>query len=71
MNNDHMSMYGTDTCRHCGDIGEVEVPLSGLLAYHNGAKIQDAFPNVPHELREQILSGIHPECWVEMFGVAQ
>jgi hypothetical protein len=62
------ALYGTNSCRWCGDIGEVEVPYAGLLAYHKGALIQDAFPDLDKTLREQIISGTHPECWGEMYG---
>lgn len=61
----------TRTCFHCGDMGEVTVPLGGLLAYERGAYAQDAFPNLGIELREQIISGTHPECWIKLFGEAE
>lgn len=65
---DTTTLYGTNSCCWCGDIGEVEVPSAGLLAYHNGALIQDVFPDLDKSLREQIISGTHPECWKEMYG---
>jgi hypothetical protein len=58
----------TRTCFHCGDMGEVTVPLTGLLAYERGSYVQDAFPNMDKSLREQIISGTHPECWIAMMG---
>ena len=30
-------------------------------------KIQDAMPATPPGIREQMMSGIHPECWDEMW----
>lgn len=36
--------------------------------YLAGAYIQDAFPDLLAPAREQIMSGIHPKCWIEIFG---
>jgi hypothetical protein len=58
----------TRTCRQCGYKGEVEVPNSGLARYSSGALMQDAFPDLSKELREQLISGTHPECWAALFG---
>jgi len=35
--------------------------------YLNGANAQDAFPDLLAPIREQIISGTHPECWNEIF----
>lgn len=56
------------TCPMCGESGEVEVPAQGVPAYVQGALIQNAFPDLAVELREQLISGIHPKCWEEMFA---
>jgi len=61
-------LYGTGRCDLCGDIGEVEIPLDGFYALMNNVVIQEALPTVKKELREQIRSGIHPECWQETYG---
>ena len=29
---------------------------------------QQAFPELPTEIREQLISGTHPKCWDEMFS---
>ncbi len=35
--------------------------------YLNGANAQDAFPDLLAPIREQIISGTHPQCWDEIF----
>jgi hypothetical protein len=58
----------TPTCRMCGKGGTVEVDGQDYLKRTAGALIQDAFPNIAPPLREQMMSGTHPECWSRMFG---
>ena len=60
----------TPTCHFCHKGGTVDVPVEGVDAYLRGALVQDAFPDLPAPLREQIKSGDHPECWDAMLGVA-
>jgi hypothetical protein len=57
----------TARCSVCGYKGEVEVPNSGLFRYTSGALAQEAFPSLSAPLREQIISGTHPECWGRLF----
>jgi hypothetical protein len=38
-----------------------------MARYLNGAYAQDAFPDLLAPIREQIISGTHPECWNEIF----
>jgi hypothetical protein len=65
---DKTVVVGTPKCGWCGDIGEVEVPTAGFFARELGAPIQEAYPDLDKALREQILTGTHPDCWKEMFG---
>lgn len=58
----------TPTCFVCGYTGRLEVLTSGVVARKGGALIQEAFPDLDKTLREQIVSGTHPECWTKMFG---
>lgn len=58
----------TPKCFRCGDSGVVEVPMAGFLRRQLGALIQDAYPELSVGLREQIMSGTHPDCWQEVFG---
>ena len=60
-------IYETPRCFHCGKTGYLELPTEGVRAYANGTLAQNAFPDLDRELREQIISGTHPECWKAMF----
>lgn len=39
-----------------------------LFAYLRGNYVQEAFKSLTIPLREQIISGVHPECWQELWG---
>jgi len=39
-----------------------------LLTYLRGEYAHDAFKSLTIPLREQIISGVHPACWQEMWG---
>ena len=58
----------TKTCMHCGNNGLLVLDSNQVLAYANGEAVQTAFPDLSVGLREQIITGTHPECWDEMFG---
>lgn len=59
----------TRRCIHCGKTGTVTVPKAELEAATKlDGPIQQRFPNLTTEQREQIISGTHPACWDEMFG---
>lgn len=30
--------------------------------------VQDAFPTMPADKREQLLTGTHPGCWIKIFS---
>jgi hypothetical protein len=45
----------------------VNVRAEGLHKYRKGALIQEAFPGVPAEDREFLMSGISPEGWEILF----
>ena len=63
----------TKRCYHCGEFGELTMPreegLRGIELRNAGAYIQDAFPFLSADLREQLISGTHPKCWTELFGI--
>ena len=46
----------------------VTVAQEALKRYFDGALAQDAFPELPKEDREFIVSGTSPEGWIELFG---
>jgi len=62
------TLIETRRCIHCGENGILELSNDGIAKYENGALIQEAFPDIDIQMREQIISGIHPKCWNEMFG---
>jgi len=57
---------------HCNQDGHVEMTYdqynTGKALYEKGALMQEAFPNLSLEMREQLISGTHPDCWVEMWS---
>lgn len=61
----------TPLCCHCNQTGSVKIPQkdfdNGMPLYLAGHLIHIAFPNQSIETREQMISGIHPECWKKMF----
>lgn len=60
--------YMPPPCIVCGKTGQVLLRWDQYQAWQNGALIQDAFPDLSADEREQIKSGIHPACWDSMFG---
>jgi hypothetical protein len=65
-----MATIETPHCFWCGEDGTLEVPdQDAVLAqryahgYRGLGHIQDAFPNMSPEDREQIKTGIHSKCW--------
>ena len=56
-------------CHHCKSTGYVQVKKEDLAKYNKGEHlIQDCFPYLDIDTREQLKSGIHAKCWIEMFG---
>ena len=56
-------------CLFCGVQTTLEVSMSGFQLRQNGAAVQVAFPEMPKETREIVISGTHPECWAAEFGI--
>ena len=50
-------------CPHCGEDTIIRCHKEELIAYLQGAMVQDAFPHLAPEKREMIKTGIHPGCW--------
>lgn len=65
---DGMEITETEPCMHCGRRGMIELTAEQVAALEAGTFIQDAAPDLPTELREQFVSGIHPDCWTRLFG---
>lgn len=61
----------TPQCPHCGKTGELVIPMSdvrGVIRWQSGMHIQSALPNWSAEMREQLKTGFHPDCWDETFS---
>lgn len=63
-----MTMFATRRCPVCYKTGTIMVDEKELLTYLRGEYIQNAFSSLSVPLREQIISGVHPDCWQSMFG---
>lgn len=58
-----LTEVATPPCSFCGLVKYVTVDIAGLEKYRAGAFIQDAFPRMPADVREMLISGTCPECW--------
>ena len=56
-----------NTCIHCGEANQITLDAVALANWRNRELIQNVFPNLNYQQREIIQTGIHPECWDEMF----
>ena len=66
---DNMITFHTPICFMCGNGGTVRISSDAFTAWQNGnGPIQEFFPDLDLDTREQMISGTHPACWTEMFG---
>ena len=56
------------TCPFCGQEHSVAVLEDDYINYVNGELAQYAFPYLTATEREQIISGLCPECQISVFG---
>ena len=56
-----------NTCIHCGEANQITLDAIALANWRNRELIQNVFPNLNYQQRELIQTGIHPECWNDMF----
>ncbi len=62
----------TGPCLVTGAEHSVVVSQEGTLAYfHHGATAREAFPELPKEEREFLISGTSPDGWRKLFGNAK
>jgi hypothetical protein len=66
-----ISAYATRKCSHCGKNGIIMLEEEQLFKWLSGSLIQEAFPNISAPIREQIMTGMHPECWTEIFAFSE
>ena len=58
----------TKKCFKCKQKGTVEIFTQELFYINQGMHIQDAVKSLNKDYREQMITGIHPECWTKIFG---
>ena len=58
----------TKQCFHCMQTGTVEIFTQEMFYLNQGYHIQDAVKSLDRDYREQMITGTHPRCWIEMFG---
>lgn len=60
-------MVETLMCLVCGKTGWITVPVAGYEAWKKGAFIQNALPMLDQGEREQLITGLHPQCFEMAF----
>ena len=63
-----MTVYATRRCPVCFKTGTIMVDENELFTYLGGEYVQTAFKSLTIPLREQIISGVHPDCWQQLWG---
>jgi hypothetical protein len=64
-----MATVITPSCMVCGKTSTMEVDSRGLHRWqHLGVLIQNAFPDMSAEEREQLKTGTHPACFESIFA---
>jgi hypothetical protein len=63
-----MTVYATRRCPVCLKTGTIMVDEDELFTYLRGEYVQTAFKSLTIPLREQIISGVHPDCWQQLWG---
>lgn len=61
----------TPECPYCFTGDTLVVDEQSYNAWVSGVLIQDAFPGMPINRAEQLVSGFHPKCWNAAFGEEQ
>jgi len=64
-------IYATRRCPVCTKTGIIDVKEDELFSYLRGNYAQEAFKSLTAPFREQIIGGMHPECWEATFGMAK
>ena len=62
--------YVCKPCLVCGERQVLELPKAERdYWYDNECLVQEAFPDMPKDQREMLITGTHPACWIELFPV--
>lgn len=67
MDQDDYVTIKTHPCRWCGEAAVVVVLRDHYSRWRAGELVQVAFPEMPADQRELLVSGTHPKCWDEMW----
>ena len=63
-----MITVSTPECWYCKKSGSLTVRAKAYSEFQNGTLVQEAFPDLEAPLREQLKTGVHPECWNNMLN---
>lgn len=55
------------TCQICKEMLDIKVEEKDLNSYHNGEKVQIAFPYLTAAEREMFITQYCGKCWDEIF----
>jgi hypothetical protein len=55
-------------CPVCGKTTNVAVSRRRYNKWRHGNHAQVVWPHVDRDLREILISGTHPDCWIALFG---
>lgn len=58
----------TPECWYCQKSGSLTVSAKSYSKFQNGTLVQEVFPDLSAPLREQLKTGVHPECWNNMLN---
>lgn len=61
----------TPVCVMCGESSQIEVESEAFYSWRSGTLTQIAFPEMPADQREQLISGTHSKCWDEMWSFTE
>lgn len=64
-----ITTFETPACICCNEGTSFTLTTAEWVRWkHDREPIQQVFPHLAAEQREWMISGIHPECWTELFG---
>ncbi len=61
-------VVGTHECPVCHKAGTMMLNADKVARWLAGAHVQDVWPDMPAGNREQLMTGIHSDCWDSMFA---
>lgn len=64
-------LFHTRPCIACGSETEMLLNADKFAAWQSGMFVQDVWPEMTPDERELLLTGIHANCWDEMFRDAE